>query len=145
MGFDKEFIPCFGCSFTYGADQLDTESWPYLLSQETNKNFLNLGMGGSGIDGVYNNLKLLYQKHKFNQCVILFPNFERRIVRSQIQDLWIRMHSTVDIFETNNIFHFYTNKNLVLVNEMMMDENINPHIFSIHNIDECQNSLFAIL
>jgi hypothetical protein len=28
-------------------------------------------------------------------------------------------------------------KNLVLVNEMMLDENINPHIFSIHNIDEC--------
>ena len=28
-------------------------------------------------------------------------------------------------------------KNLVLVNEMMLDENINPHIFSIHNIDKC--------
>jgi len=32
-------------------------------------------------------------------------------------------------------------KNLVLVNEMMMDENINPHIFSIHNIDECISKL----
>ena len=112
IGFNKEFIPCFGCSFTYGAGQPDTETWPYLLSQETNKNFLNLGIGGSGIDGVYNNLKLLYQKHKFDQCVILFPNFERRIVRSQIQDLWIRMHSTVDIFETDNVYQFYTDKNL---------------------------------
>lgn len=112
IGFNKEFIPCFGCSFTYGAGQPDTDTWPYLLSQETNKNFLNLGIGGSGIDGVYNNLKLLYQKHKFDQCVILFPNFERRIVRSQIQDLWIRMHSTVDIFETDNVYQFYTDKNL---------------------------------
>jgi len=32
-------------------------------------------------------------------------------------------------------------KNLVLVNEMMLDENINPHIFSIHNIDECVSKL----
>ena len=32
-------------------------------------------------------------------------------------------------------------KNLVLVNEMLMDENINPHIFSINNIDECLNKL----
>lgn len=32
-------------------------------------------------------------------------------------------------------------KNLVLVNEMMLDENINPHIFSIHNIDECIGKL----
>ena len=27
-------------------------------------------------------------------------------------------------------------KNLELVNEMMLDENINPHVFSIHNIDD---------
>lgn len=111
-GFDRGFIPCFGCSFTYGQGQLDTDTWPYLLSQKTNKNFLNLGMGGSGIDGIYNNLKLLYRTHKFDQCVILFPNFERRVVRSQIQDFWIRMHSTIDIFETDNIFQFYTDKNL---------------------------------
>ena len=32
-------------------------------------------------------------------------------------------------------------KNIELVNEMMNDENINPHIFSIHNIDECLNKL----
>lgn len=32
-------------------------------------------------------------------------------------------------------------KNLVLVNEMMLDENINPHIFSIHDIDECIGKL----
>jgi hypothetical protein len=112
IGFNKEFIPCFGCSFTYGAGQPNTDTWPYLLSQKTNKNFLNLGMSGSGIDVIYNNLKLLYQKHKFDQCVILFPNFERRIVRSQIQDLWIRMHSTVNIFETDNPYQFYADKNL---------------------------------
>jgi hypothetical protein len=146
IGFNKEFIPCFGCSFTYGAGQPDTETWPYLLSQKTNKNFLNLGMSGSGIDGIYNNLKLLYQKHKFDQCVILFPNFERRIVRSQIQDLWIRMHSTVDIFETDNVYQFYTDKNLrkkmkIIKEKIIKDvENYYSKKFLLKIINFCKNN-----
>jgi hypothetical protein len=150
IGFDKEFIPCFGCSFTYGAYQLDTESWPYLLSQKTNKNFLNLGIGGLGIDGIYNNLKLLYRKHKFDQCVILFPNFERRIVRSQIQDLWIRLHSTIDIFETNNILHFYTDKNLrkkmKTIKEKIIEDVTNRYSkkFLIKILNFCKNNNIAL-
>ena len=146
IGFNKEFIPCFGCSFTYGACQPDTDTWPYLLSQKIKKNFLNLGMGGSGIDGIYNNLKLLYQKHKFDQCVILFPNFERRVVRSQVQDLWIRMHSTIDIFEKNNIFHFYTNKNLrkkmKIIKEKIIKDVTNRYSkkFLIKILNFCKNN-----
>jgi hypothetical protein len=112
IGVNKEFIPCFGCSFTYGEYQSDTDTWPYLLSQKNGQNFLNLGVCGLSIDGIYNNLKLLYQQYKFNQCVILFPNFERRIVRCKINDLWIRISSAVNIFETDNVYQFYTNKNL---------------------------------
>lgn len=111
-GFTEPFIPCFGCSFTYGQGQSDTDTWPYLLSQKTGKNFLNLGVGGSGIDGIYNNLKLLYQKHNFKEVVILFPNFERRIVRAKIDDQWIRLHTSVNLFERNEPYHFYTNNSL---------------------------------
>ena len=111
-GFNKEFIPCFGCSFTYGAYQPDTDTWPYLLSQRTGKNFINLGVGGLGIDGIYNNLKLLYQKHKFNQCVILFPNFERRLVRCKIEELYFTIPSTVDIHTANSDYQFYNNQNV---------------------------------
>lgn len=150
IGFDKEFIPCFGCSFTYGAAQLDTDTWPYLLSQENKKNFLNLGIGGSGIDGIYNNLKLLYRKHKFNQCVILFPNFERRIVRCQIQDLWIRIYQNVDIFKTNNIFHFYTNTNLrkkmKIIKEKIIKDVTNRYSkkFLIKILNFCKNNNIAL-
>lgn len=146
IGFDKEFIPCFGCSFTYGASQPDIDTWPYLLSQKTKKNFLNLGIGGSGIDGIYNNLKLLYQKHKFNQCVILFPNFERRIVRSKIGDLWIRIHSTVNIFETDNEYQFYTDKNLrkkmkIIKEKIINDvENYYSKKFLLKIINFCKNN-----
>lgn len=146
IGFDKEFIPCFGCSFTYGQYQTDTDTWPYILSQKTNKNFLNLGVGGSGIDGIYNNLKLLYLKHKFNQCVILFPCFERRIVRSKIGDLWIRLHSSVDIFVTDNTYQFYTNKNLrekmKIIKEKIIKDVANRYSkkFLIKIINFCKNN-----
>ena len=112
IGFDKEFIPCFGCSFTYGQAQPTDATWPYLLSQKTGKNFLNLGVQGIGIDGIYNNLKLLYQKHKFNQCVILLPTFERRLVRSKIEELYFTVPSTVDIRTANVDYHFYNNQNV---------------------------------
>jgi hypothetical protein len=110
IGFDEEFIPCFGCSFTYGADQPDTDTWPYLLSRKFNKNFLNLGIASSGVDAVYNNLKLLYAKHKFDRCLILVPPFERRVVRVQIEGLYFRVCSNVDIKKNYSDWQFYKNK-----------------------------------
>ena len=113
VGFDQPFIPCFGCSFTYGQSQPDTHTWPYLLSEKTGKNFLNLGIPGVGIDAIYNNLKLLYQKNKFSQTVILFPGFERRMVRSKIDNLWIRCSNKSNITQIQNPYHFYTNEELI--------------------------------
>ena len=120
-GFKDEFIPCFGCSFTYGAYQPDTDTWPYLLSQKTGRNYLNMGVGGSGIDGIYHNLKLLHKKHNFNQCVILFPNFERRIVRCKIDGMYIGMHSTIDLSSATSEYHFYRNKDLVAKMQKVRD------------------------
>jgi len=101
IGFAFPFIPCFGCSYTYGAYQPADTTWPHLLRQKTGENFINLGVGGSSIDGIYNNLKLLYEQHKFEKCFILFPTFERRIVRANIGDLWINIFSTVFVEEAS--------------------------------------------
>lgn len=120
-GFKDEFIPCFGCSFTYGAYQPDTDTWPYLLSQKTGRNYLNMGVGGSGIDGIYHNLKLLHKQHNFNQCVILFPNFERRIVRCKIDGMYIGMHSTVNIDSATSEYQLYRNKDLVAKMQKVRD------------------------
>lgn len=109
IGFDKEFIPCFGCSFTYGEGVADTETWPYLLSRKFNKNFLNLGMASAGVDAIYNNLKLLYAKHKFGRCFILVPPFERRVVRAYIDGLYFRVCSNVHISEKDSDWQFYKN------------------------------------
>lgn len=80
IGFDKEFIPCFGCSNTYGI-YLDTnQSWPAQLRTETNRPFINLGEAGVGIDVIANNMFKLYEKHPFTSALILFPNYQRKIV-----------------------------------------------------------------
>ncbi len=107
IGFNDEFIPCFGCSFTYGADQPDTAAWPYLLAKKTGKNFLNLGTGSSGVDGMYNNMHLLYQEKPFDQCIILLPPFERRVVHAKIGDLHMRICSNVNLDDQKSDFHFY--------------------------------------
>ena len=124
IGFDKEFIPCFGCSFTYGEGVADTETWPYLLSLKFNKNFLNLGMASAGVDAIYNNLKLLYAKHKFDRCFILVPPFERRVVRAYIDGLYFRVCSNVHISEKDSDWQFYKNnefqKRLKIVRDKIM-------------------------
>ena len=111
-GFDGEFIPCFGCSFTYGWAQPETDTWPHLLSEKTGLNFLNMGVNGIGIDGIYNNLKLLHKKHKVRQCFILLPNFIRRLVTCKLDDLYVRIPSTVDIDVTSSDFHFFRDERL---------------------------------
>jgi len=134
-GFDSEFIPCFGCSFTYGEGQTDTDTWPSLLSKKTGKRYLNLGVGGCGIDGIYNNLKLLHKKHKFDQCIILFPPFIRRMVRTKIEDLYLRVPSTLDLTVAPSDFHMF--RNTLLSDKMKkVKESI------LHDIDNKYSKIF---
>ena len=68
---------CFGCSVTYGVALEIKDSWPNLLSE----NSLNLAVPSLGIDGIFLNLKNSLEKFHFKKIIILFPNFERRIIR----------------------------------------------------------------
>jgi hypothetical protein len=112
-GFDKDFIPCFGCSVTYGEYQPSSDTWPHLLAEQTGKNYINLGVSGIGIDAIYTNLKLLHQTHSFTECVILFPVFERRMVRCKIQDNYIFVPNTVDLSQATSDFQYYKEEKLV--------------------------------
>ena len=92
-----------------------------MTAKKTDKNYLNLGVPGIGIDGIYNNLKLLHKKHKFNECVILFPTFDRRIVRCDIDDLYFRISSTVNIDSATSEYQLYRNKDLVAKMQKVRD------------------------
>lgn len=97
VGFDKSFVPCFGCSYTYGAAQKNTQAWPNLLSHKTKHNYLNLGVCGAGIDTVANNLLKLHDQKNFKQCIILVPHFARRILEQKVENLHVRIPNLVEI------------------------------------------------
>ena len=111
-GFDDEFVPCFGCSITFGEHQSVNDTWPHLLSEKTGLQFLNLGVSGIGIDGIYNNLKLLHQNNKFDKCFILLPPFERKTVNTKIDQLYCRLPSTVDLSGVPSNFHFFNDQRI---------------------------------
>ena len=145
-GFENTFVPCFGCSFTFGAYQPASSTWPNLLSQKTDRTYLNLGVAGSGIDGIYHNMKRLHKEKNFNQCVILFPNFERRVVRCKIDGKYIGIHSTIDISGATSEYHFYRNPKLTdrmqKVRDSVVKDVENQYSKSILTkiIDYCNNN-----
>ena len=102
FGFVDTFIPCFGCEITYGFGN-DTQTWPYQLRQETNNNFLNLGVADAGIDIIYNNLKLLHSTHRFTKCILVVPPMQRRLVKAKVEDYIIRISSKVNLWKEKNI------------------------------------------
>jgi hypothetical protein len=47
---DSVHFTCIGDSFTHGDEVGYEETWPFFLGKYTNKTFVNLGVGGYGID-----------------------------------------------------------------------------------------------
>lgn len=52
---DKDFILCFGCSFTVGVGVQEQETWPHQLSRMFGLDYYNAGVGGAGMDICYYN------------------------------------------------------------------------------------------
>jgi hypothetical protein len=52
---DKDFILCFGCSFTVGVGVQETQTWPHQLSRMFGLDYYNAGVGGAGMDICYYN------------------------------------------------------------------------------------------
>jgi hypothetical protein len=69
----------FGCSITFGAELPIKDTWPYLWGKKNRSSVLNFGTPGSGMDGIWQNIKASSQDWKFKKVIILFPNFHRKI------------------------------------------------------------------
>jgi len=144
--FNDYFVPCFGCSFTYGEGSPAADAWPHLLSQKTGQNYLNLGVPGIGFDGIYNNLKLLHKKNQFDRCLILLPPFERRIVRCKLDNLYMRILSTVNLTKASGNFHLYSDSRLIEKMKQVKDsiikdtDNRYSKIFLQKIIRHCQDN-----
>jgi hypothetical protein len=70
---DSEKIVCIGCSFTEGVGLLETETWPYLLSQKMGLPYLNLGVAGGSDGYVIWQIKNVLDNIQSNNIFVLSP------------------------------------------------------------------------
>ena len=68
---DKTFISTYGDSYTFGHEVNDDETWEYYLSQQTNTNVLNFGVGAFGVEQSFLKLKRNFGKGIKTPIVIL--------------------------------------------------------------------------
>ena len=70
-------LACFGCSVTYGKSILKQDSWPQLISKNTQTNVINFGQPALGADSIYQILKNSLDEFKIKKVIILFPDLNR--------------------------------------------------------------------
>ncbi len=74
-------IAAYGCSFTYAPNMSQEKTWPYLLSLKKNNIIPNFAVPMGGIDAIYLNIKKSFLDYKIKKIIVLFPNFERKLLR----------------------------------------------------------------
>lgn len=62
LNFD-DYILFSGCSHTYGVGIELEKSYPYLTAQKYNKDYYNLGLGGTGLDVMFYNVSLWLSRY----------------------------------------------------------------------------------
>ena len=87
----KNFVACFGCSFTYGHGVSESNTWPSILESKINISVFNFGLSGLGIDGIYNNLLKSLEHFDLKKIIFLFPNFERRLLRFKFDEYFFKI------------------------------------------------------
>lgn len=76
----KEYdIAVFGCSNTFGQTIPITDTWPHLLSERSARSVLNFGAPACGIDGIWQNIQASNEEWNYQDVIIVFPEFVRRI------------------------------------------------------------------
>ena len=80
----------FGCSITFGQHIPKEDTWPYLFGEKTETSVLNFGTPGCGIDGIWENIKSSSQEWKYDNVIVLFPDFHRKIAKIKIKDYYFR-------------------------------------------------------
>jgi hypothetical protein len=77
----KSNISCYGDSFTFSRQVNDDETWTHYLSELTNSNVMNFGVGNYGVDQTLLRLKREFPKHPTKIVIIgVVPETICRIV-----------------------------------------------------------------
>jgi hypothetical protein len=74
---------CFGCSFTYGSQLQNEQTWPYHLGDAK-----NYGVGGNSISGIVGTANWYVENFKCKKLIMLLPHVCRFQINDQKNGLW---------------------------------------------------------
>lgn len=107
-------ISCYGDSFAFCRQVNDDETWEWYLSELTNANVLNFGVGNYGIDQALLRMKREYQKNRTK--IVIMGVVPSTIVR--ILSVWKHYHEFGNIFGFTPRFKIENGK-LVLIKNII--------------------------
>jgi len=70
-------IMCIGCSYTYGSEVENQDTWPYLLGQKLDLSVGNTGVVGMSIHGCLKQVLYCLKNYNTDKIIILLPTFQR--------------------------------------------------------------------
>jgi hypothetical protein len=118
---DSEKIVCIGCSFTEGVGLLETETWPYLLSQKIGLPYLNLGVAGGSDEYVIWQIKNVLDNIQSKNIFVLSPPIGRFF---ELTDLEFENKQSWDVETPTKTYSNWYHLNQFILNSICNRYNI---------------------
>jgi hypothetical protein len=114
---DQDKIVCIGCSITEGVGLYVEETWPYMLSQELKKPYIQLSIAGASHGYVMWQIKNVIENIQNKDIYVFNPPFGRVF---QITDSWFINKNSWE-YESENENHLQSNsENLYHLNDFLI-------------------------
>jgi len=135
-------IITYGDSYTFCRHVNDDETWQWFLSEHTNTNVVNLGVGNYGLDQAYVKMNKTVLDHKDTAEVVIMTVVPETIVR--IVNVWKHFYEYGNIYGFKGRY-FYKEKDLVWIDNIINDvliEKKNDWVNKIKEQDYCYENKF---
>lgn len=114
-GKNNKLISCYGDSFTFSRQVNNNETWCYYLSELTNSNVLNWGVGNYGLDQALLRLEREFSKNRTKVVIMaVVPDTISRIV-----SYWKHFYEYGNVWAFKPRFELDMNNKLKLVPNLM--------------------------
>lgn len=110
----SEKIVCIGCSFTEGVGLVESEIWPFLLSQKVNLPFINLGIGGASDGYIMWQLMNVINTIQSTNIYVLLPPISRSFFLND--NYFNNIHSMSLLTENDSFERLFEYQRFLLIN-----------------------------
>lgn len=137
--FDNQEILTLGCSQTYGVGLPVELTWPHMLSQITNKKYINLALGGEGAQAqIAKAFQFCSEYYKPKYIIGLFP-----LSRLEVPQIKKRFYTSLEKMKKNEIENIDRSQNIVIKN-VISQKSMAPFSKLPYSADEVLPQEFAI-